>query len=69
VEVDGKPIRASKRSAQWCLDGVERCWASKSPAIHKDELAAAQEAYDHARTVYGQILADSYDDQKTAARE
>jgi hypothetical protein len=23
VEVDGQPIRASKRSAQWCLDAVE----------------------------------------------
>ena len=23
VEVDGKPIRASKRSAQWCLDAVD----------------------------------------------
>lgn len=62
VEVDGKPIRASKRSAQWCLDAVDRCWKTKSPAIHKDELADARDAYDHARTVYRKILAESYDD-------
>ena len=29
VEVDGAPIRASKRSAQWCLDAVDRCWKSQ----------------------------------------
>ena len=38
VELDGAPIRASKRSAQWCLDAVDRCWESKSPLIRKSEL-------------------------------
>ncbi|HEV2392928.1 MAG TPA: CehA/McbA family metallohydrolase [Verrucomicrobiae bacterium] len=27
VLVGGRPIRASRRSAQWCLDGVDRCWS------------------------------------------
>jgi hypothetical protein len=62
VEVDGAPIRASKRSAQWCLDAVDRCWKSKSPKIRESELAAAQEAYDHARDVYRKILAEARDD-------
>ena len=62
VEVDGAPIRASKRSAQWCLDAVDRCWESKSPAIRESEREAAQDAYDHARDVYRQILAESQDD-------
>lgn len=66
VEVDGKPIRASKRSAEWCLDAVDRCWKTKSPAIRKDELADARDAYDHARTVYRKILAESYDDTDAA---
>jgi hypothetical protein len=62
VEVDGAPIRASKRSAQWCLDAVDRCWESKSPAIRENEREAAQAAYDHARDVYRQILAESLGD-------
>jgi hypothetical protein len=58
VVVDGKPIRASSRSAQWCLDGVERCWSQKERFIKSDELADAKAAYDHARTVYVGLLAE-----------
>src|SRR5262249_21547753 len=29
VLVGDKPIRASKKSAEWCLKGVDTCWASK----------------------------------------
>ncbi len=64
VEVDGQPIRASKRSAQWCLDAVERCWKSKSPQIRESERTAAREAYDHAKMVYQRILSESFDDEK-----
>ncbi|MEX2169387.1 MAG: CehA/McbA family metallohydrolase [Pirellulales bacterium] len=64
VEVDGEPIRASKRSAQWCLDSVDRCWASKSPQIRPTELAAAEKAYEHARVVYREILEAAHDDAK-----
>lgn len=62
VEVDGKPIRASRKSAQWCLESVDRCWESKEPQIREEERAAAKAAYDHAREAYRQILAESYDD-------
>jgi hypothetical protein len=62
VEVDGAPIRASKRSAQWCLDAVERCWKSKSTLIRKTELNSAQTAYDHARATYRRIVAEAHDD-------
>jgi hypothetical protein len=62
VELDGAPIRASKRSAQWCLDAVDRCWASKSPLIRDTELAAARAAYDRARAIYRRILQEAYDD-------
>ena len=64
VEVDGQQIRASKRSAQWCLDAVDRCWESKSPKIREAEKTAAREAYDQAKTVYQQVLAESFDDRK-----
>ncbi len=62
VEVDGAPIRASKRSAQWCADAVERCWKSKSPQIRESERADARAAYDQASAVYQRILAESHDD-------
>jgi len=58
VLVDGKPIRASRRSAQWCLDGVERCWHEKERFIKQDELADAKEAYDHARETYRKLVAE-----------
>lgn len=59
VIVDGKPIRASKRSAQWCRDAVDQCWRMKSPQIHDSELDAARAAYDHARATYDRIIAEA----------
>jgi hypothetical protein len=69
VEVDHQPIRASRRSAQWCLESVDRCWASKSPLIRESEREAAQAAYDHARQVYRQIEGESFDDGTLKAQE
>jgi len=59
VEVDGKPIRASKRSAQWCLDAVEVCWNAKKNQIRDGEQVAAKAAYDQASEAYREILAES----------
>jgi len=56
--VDGKPIRASRESAQWCLAGVNQCWTQKAPKISKAELPDAQAAYDHAREVYTKLIAE-----------
>lgn len=58
VEVAGKPIRASKRSAQWCRQCVDKLWEVKSPMIRDSERPAAAEAYDHARQVYDRIIAE-----------
>ena len=57
--VDGKPIRASRRSAEWCLAAVSQCWSQKAPRIRDSEKDAAQKAYDHAREVYRQRLSES----------
>lgn len=57
--VDEKPIRASRRSAQWCLDAVNQCWTQKARGISTDELPQARRAYDHARSVYERILGES----------
>ena len=63
VEVDGKPIRASKRSAQWCQQAVDVCWNSKVNNIRPFEREAAKAAFDEARSAYAKILEESYDDQ------
>ncbi len=56
VLVDGKPIRSSRRSAEWCLAGVNQCWTQKAPKISAAELPEAQKAYDHARETYEQLI-------------
>jgi hypothetical protein len=59
VVVDGKPIRASKRSAEWCLQGVDQCWSQKERTYKADEMEDAKLAYDHARQTYRKIIAES----------
>lgn len=56
ILVDGKPIRASRQSARWCLAAVDQCWTQKAPKISKAELPDAQTAYDHAREVYAKLV-------------
>jgi hypothetical protein len=58
VVVGGKPIRASKRSVDWCLQSVDQCWAQKRPLIDAAELAQAEKDYEHAREVYRARLAE-----------
>ncbi len=59
VIVGNKPIRASKRSVEWCLKGVDRCWSQKQRFIRANELDTAKSAYEHARISYKQILAET----------
>jgi hypothetical protein len=60
--VGGQPIRASRESAEWCLAAVDQCWSQKSPKIAAKEQEAAARAYDHARAVYRQRIAESPQD-------
>ncbi len=59
ITVADKPIRASKRSVDWCLKGVDRCWSQKERFIRADELQTAKAAYEHARLIYRQILTET----------
>ncbi len=59
VVVGDKPIRASKRSVDWCLKGVDRCWSQKQRFIRADEMDGAKLAYEHARKVYAARLAET----------
>jgi hypothetical protein len=57
--VGNKPVRASRRSAEWCLDAVNQCWTQKAPRIAVTDLREAKRAYDHAREVYRTLIAES----------
>ena len=59
VIVNNQPIRASRKSAQWCLDGVNRCWSQKERFLRAAETADAKAAYEHARNAYQKILEES----------
>jgi hypothetical protein len=58
VIVDGKPIRATRASAEWCLRCVEQCWKEKQRTYDLDEQADARAAYEHARKAYQAIAAE-----------
>ena len=57
--VEGEPIRASRRSVEWCLAAVDQCWSQKAPRIRPGEREDARQAYDHARDVYRRLIAES----------
>ncbi len=59
VLIGDRPVRTSRRSAEWCLKGVDQCWSQKKRFIHANEFDEAEAAYDHARQVYRQLIAES----------
>jgi hypothetical protein len=62
VLVDDKPIRSSKKSADWCLRSVDQCWSQKERAIRAAEKEEARKAYDVAREAYRKIKAEAAGD-------
>ena len=62
VLVDGAPIRASKRSAEWCLDGVDQCWSQKVGNIRSEERSEAEAAFEVARNAYRRIIDECPED-------
>ncbi|MFN9721526.1 MAG: CehA/McbA family metallohydrolase [Planctomycetota bacterium] len=59
VHVADQPIRASRRSAEWCEEAVRVCWESKRNNIRESEREAAKKAYDQAAEIYRQIARES----------
>jgi hypothetical protein len=55
IIVDGKPIH-ERKSAEWCLRAVDKCWEMKQPRIRGQERATAEAAYDKARKIYNNII-------------
>jgi hypothetical protein len=61
VEVGRKPIRASRKSAEWCRKAVDVCELAKFGGIRERERPAAQNAYDAARKYYDRVRAESFE--------
>jgi len=59
VLVGGQRMSPSRRSAEWCLKGVDQCWSQKKRFIKPNEMADAIAAYDHARKVYQKLLGEA----------
>jgi hypothetical protein len=59
VLVGGRPVRASRESAEWCLRAVDQCWKQKSPRIRDAERAEAERAYEFARQAYRRRLEET----------
>jgi hypothetical protein len=57
--VDNKPIRASRRSAEWCFNAVNQCWTQKAARMSAADVVEARKAYDHAREVYRKLISES----------
>jgi hypothetical protein len=56
IEVAGQPIRASAKSAEWCLAGVKQCRTQKLRFMGQNEIADFHAAYDHAERTYTRLI-------------
>lgn len=59
VLVGDKPVRASKKSAEWCTGAVEACWKTRSAQIGEKERPEAETAYATAAAVFRKIAKES----------
>ena len=59
VIVAERPIRASKRSARWCVEMTELLWQNRKWNIAPEERDEAKQAFDQAITVLSRIATES----------
>ncbi len=59
VIVNGQPIRASARSARWCIEMTKLLWKNRERNIAESERPAAREAFDHALATLEAIEAEA----------
>jgi len=59
VLVAGKPIRASRRSALWCIGVIEQLWRVRGQGIAAHERDEAKKTFDWAVEQYKKIAAES----------
>ena len=56
--VAGRPVRY-KKSAQWSRQAVDQCWKMKKDNISPKERRAAIDAFERARSIYGQMIVEA----------
>jgi hypothetical protein len=58
VIVGGKAIRASRKSALWCIDCIEQLWRARSRVISDAERPEAERTFQQAIEMYRKIAAE-----------
>lgn len=58
VTVGGAPIRASRKSAEWCVGVIEQLWRVRARAIAPHERGEAQRVFDQAIERYRKLAAE-----------
>jgi hypothetical protein len=59
VIVAGRPIRASRNSALWCIETIEQLWRNRRNAIAAAERDVARKTFDRAIDRYRQIASEA----------
>jgi hypothetical protein len=59
VIVAGKPIRASRQSAQWCIGVIEQLWRVRGPGLNPQERPEAEKTFQKALEMYRKIAAEA----------
>ena len=59
VFIRDSPIRASRRSALWCIETIERLREQRRNSIREPERAAAMQAYDEAMETFRHLAAEA----------
>ena len=61
VLVGDKPIRASRKSAHWCIETIKQLWRARESRIADSEKMDARAAFDRAIKVYEKIAEEAGD--------
>jgi hypothetical protein len=59
VLVEGRPIRASRASAQWCVDCIKQLWRARSRGIADAERGEAEATFQRAIEQYRQLAKEA----------
>jgi hypothetical protein len=59
VTVGGKPIRASRDSAKWCVGVIEQLWKVRANDIRPEERGEAERTFQKAIAMYRQIAEEA----------
>jgi hypothetical protein len=59
VLVEGKPIRASRKSAFWCADCIEQLWRARNGVIDARERDEAQKTFQRAAELYRKLATEA----------